>query len=88
MMVCIKCILAYMETKQKGKTKEVSKAEEKEGLWLEGVGKGKRERSKGEWARSKLDCACLGDHKEVHEFAQLALIIIMTSVWQTLVHRG
>lgn len=32
MMVCIKCILAYLETKQKGKMKEVSKAKEKEGL--------------------------------------------------------
>lgn len=32
MVVCIKCVLAYMGTKQKGKTKEVSKAEGKKGL--------------------------------------------------------
>lgn len=32
MMVCIKCVLAYMETKQEGKKKEVSEAEKKKGL--------------------------------------------------------
>ena len=39
-----------METKQKGEKKEVTKAEEKEGLCELGCWKSRREGNKGAWA--------------------------------------